>query len=343
MGMRGKSIAERGIIMLRTDICNLLGIEFPIIQAGMGIFTSAELVAAVSNAGGLGSLGTGFRTAVGLMQELQRIRELTDHPFALNYVIVNEDKKIFDIILEAKPPLISFALGDPGDFAKRAHDNGSLVMHQVNTVQQAKQAAASGVDIIAAQGSEAGGFSGTIASLVLISQIVAAVHPIPVVAAGGIADGTGLAAALVLGAQGANIGTRFLASAEAPVSDTWKQAIISAESEDAVKVEFWDDIFPANPKAYKTTSRAVRTPFIEKWQQEREAAKEQAATLRGEIVSAMQQGRLGDLVPWAGQAVGLVHEVMPAAEIVRRIASESQSCMEKYCQNYQEFIKGGIK
>ncbi len=314
---------------MRNSLCKLLNIELPIIQAGMGIFTSAELVAAVSNAGGLGSLGTGFRTAEGLRQELHHIRELTDRPFAVNYVLMNVDEEIIKVILESKPPVISFALGDPGDLIKRAHDAGSLVMHQVNTVQQAKEAAANGVDIIVAQGSEAGGFSGTVTTMVLVPQVVAAVTPIPVVAAGGIADGIGLAAAIVLGAQGVNIGTRFLASKEAPISEKWKQAILSSESEDAIKVEFWNDIFPANPKAYNVTSRAIRTPFIEEWQTQRDAAKEKAEDLRGAISTAMKQNRMEEFVPWAGQTVGLIDEILPAAEIVRKIASQSEEVLRK--------------
>lgn len=312
---------------MNNKLCKLLNIELPIIQAGMGIFTSAELVAAVSNAGGLGSLGTGFRSAEGLRQELHRIRELTDRPFAVNYVLINIDEEIFKIILESKPPVISFSLGDPGDFVKRAHDVGSLVMHQVNTVQQAKEAAASGVDIIVAQGSEAGGFSGTVTTMVLVSQVVEAVFPIPVVAAGGIADGIGLAAATLLGAQGANIGTRFLASKEAPISDKWKQAILESDSEDAVKVEFWNDIFPGNPKAYDVTSRAIRNPFIEKWQAQRDAAKEKAEYLRGEIIAAIKQNKMEEFVPWAGQSAGLIDEILPAAEIVRKIAAKSEEAL----------------
>ncbi|HWQ89301.1 MAG TPA: nitronate monooxygenase family protein [Desulfitobacteriaceae bacterium] len=342
--------------MLRTGLCDLLGIELPIIQAGMGVFTSAELVAAVSNAGGLGSLGTGLRPveslswkninsgnymkpdgprpAVSLGEELPRIRELTDRPFAVNYTLSQVNEEIFTTILAAKPPLISFALSDPGDFVMRAHAVGSLVMHQVTTVQQAEQAAARGVDIIVAQGSEAGGFGGKVAAMVLIPQAVAAVRPIPVVAAGGIADGLGLAAALVLGAQGVNLGTRFLASLEAPISNNWKQVIISAKSEDAIKVEVWNKIFPWNPLAYETVPRAIHTPFIEKWQEHGEITEQEAKVLRGEVIAAIQQGRMEEFIPWAGQTVGLVHEVLPAAEIVRRIAAEAEEALKSIKAKY---------
>ena len=324
---------------LHTRLCELFGIEFPIIQAGMGVFTSAELVAAVSNAGGLGSLGTGLRPVeslksglllrpvTSLKEELPYIRQLTSRPFAVNYTLAQPNEEIFALILEAKPPIISFALGDPGELVKRAHAIGSLVMHQVTNVQQAKQAAEKGVDVIVAQGGESGGFGGTVAALALIPQVVDAVSPIPVVAAGGIADGRGLAAALILGAHGINIGTRFLASVEAPISEKWKRLIAASESEDAIKVEVWNDIFPRGLQAYDTMPRAIRTSFIEKWQKSRDVARQEAERLRGEVISAIQQGKMEEFIPWAGQSVGLVHEVLPAAEIVKRIVDEAEKAL----------------
>ncbi|MBI3325685.1 MAG: nitronate monooxygenase [Nitrospinae bacterium] len=221
--------------MLRTHLCDLLGIEFPIIQAGMSRFTSAELVAAVSNAGGLGSLGCDLRPVADLTKQLALTRELTSRPFAVNHLLLTLNEEAFSLTLQARPPIISLAGGDPGDLVKRAHDVGIRVMQQVHTVQQARQAAERGVDVMIAQGGEAGGHGGTVATFALLPQVVDAVSPIPVVAAGGIADGRGLAAALVLGAQGINIGTRFLASVEAPISQGWKKCIVEANSEDAVK------------------------------------------------------------------------------------------------------------
>ena len=140
-------------------------------------------------------------------------------------------------------------------------------MQQVHTVGQAYRVAERGVDAIVAQGSEAGGFGGTVGAMALIPQVVDAVSPIPVVAAGGIADGRGLAAALLLGAKGVNIGTRFLASTEATVPDDWKQKILAADSEDAIKVEFADHVFPRPSRegGYGTLPRVLRTPFVEEW------------------------------------------------------------------------------
>jgi enoyl-[acyl-carrier protein] reductase II len=317
--------------MLHTSVSDLLGIEFPIIQAGMGPFTSPALVAAVSNAGGLGSLGAGGRSAETLREYLAQTRALTNRPFAVNHTLspAPPNEEAFALTLEAKPRLIAFALGDPGEYVRRAHDAGILVMHQVTTVKQAQQAAERGVDIIVAQGAEAGGFGGTVAGLALIPQVVDAVSPIPVIAAGGIADGRGLAAALVLGAQGINIGTRFLASAEAPIAESWKQAILAAESEDAIKVEFWGDIFPPTGSAYPSIPRTLHSPFVDAWQGRPDEAKRQAEQLRGEVGAAIGQGDFGELFPFAGQTVGLIRDILPAAEIVKRIVAEADETLKR--------------
>jgi len=319
--------------MLHTPLCDLLGIDFPVIQAGMGLFTSAELVAAVSNAGGLGSLGASQRPVDDLRRQLALTRTLTDRPFAVNHLVPSLNEESFALTLEARPPIISLALGDPGDLVKRAHDVDILVIQQVHTVKQARQAAEREVDVIIAQGGEAGGFGGMVAALALLPQVIDAVRPIPVVAAGGIADGRGLAAALVLGAQGVNIGTRFLASIEAPISAGWKQAILAAESEHAVKVEVWNDIIPLpGGGGYGTVPRALRTHFIEEWQQRRDDAKREAERLQGEVITALQQGRFHEMVPFAGQTAGLISEILPAGEIVCRIVAEAEEALKRVTQ-----------
>jgi nitronate monooxygenase/enoyl-[acyl-carrier protein] reductase II len=315
--------------VLRTDICDLLGVDLPIIQAPYGAWTSAEVVAAVSNAGALGSIAAAGRPIEDLRSQLKRIRELTDRPFAANHVMRLFADEAYAATLEARPRVISVALGDPGDLVERAHEAGSLFVQQVHTVQQARQAAERGVDVIIAQGSEAGGFGGTVSTLALVPQVVDAVSPIPVVAAGGIADGRGLAAALILGAQGANIGTRFMASAEAAIPDGWKQDIVAAQSEDAVKVAFWNDVMPPEGGGYDTLPRALRTPFIERWNPQREEASREAARLREEIGNAMQQGGAHELVPFTGQTAGLIRDILPAAEIVRQLVAEAEQALQR--------------
>src|SRR5919108_5799069 len=213
---------------MQTDLTRLLGIEAPIVQGAFGPWTSVTLSAAVSEAGGLGSIGTSLVPPERVSEMIAEMRERTDRPFAVNHTWRPLNEDAFRVTLEARPPVISLALGGPGDLAARAHDAGITFMSQVHTVEQAERAAEAGADIVIAQGSEAGGFGGEVATMALVPQVVDAIAPVPVLAAGGIADGRGLAAALVLGADGVNIGTRFLASAEAGVPGGYQDAILAA-------------------------------------------------------------------------------------------------------------------
>ena len=314
--------------MIRTPICDLFDIKVPIVQAGMSTFTSAELVAAVTNAGGLGSLGAGNRPLEDLRRQIARIADLTAGSFAINHMVTVMSEEAFAVSLEARPRVISLALDQPHDYVKRAHDAGSLVMHQITTVKQAYEAAERGVDVIVAQGGESGGFGGSISTMALVPQVVDAVRPLPVLAAGGISDGRGLAAALMLGAQGVNIGTRFLAAKESPIPDGHKQMIVAAQSEDAVKADFWNDIMPLPGAAgYFTVPRALRTPFLDEWQQRRDEARREQQRLQQEIGAAAQDGRLHELMPFAGQTAGAIREVLPAATIVEQLVEEAERAL----------------
>jgi nitronate monooxygenase/enoyl-[acyl-carrier protein] reductase II len=294
----------------------------------MGEFTSAKLVTAVSNAGGLGILGCAYQSVNEIASQLLETRELTDRPFAVNHLLLALDEEAFSLTLKAKPAAISLAGGDPGGFVERAHDAGILVIHQIHTVRQAVEAAARGVDVIIAQGSEAGGHGWTVGAMILIPQVVDAVDPISVVASGSIADGRGLAAAIVLGASGVSIGTRFLASDEAPIEQDWKQMIVDSESEDAVKFGAWNEIMPpSTPGGYATSLRALRTKYIDYWQMHRDEAAHEAERLREEMLEAIADGKQHELVPGAGQSAGMIDEILPAGEIVRRIAAEAEHAL----------------
>jgi enoyl-[acyl-carrier protein] reductase II len=316
--------------VLRTPVCDVLGIEVPIMQAAIWPATAPELVAAVSEDGGLGSIGAVFESAESIERHIARVRELTSRPFAVNHVVPLLDEEAFKITLEAEPAVISLALGDPGDLVERAHAAGAKVVHQVHTVAQARRVAELAVDVIIAQGSEAGGqgMSLGVGAMALIPQVADAVAPIPVLAAGAVADGRGLAAALVLGAQGANVGTRFLASEEASANESWKRTILATESEDVVRFEVWKEIFPlASEGAYETAPRVMRTSFVEEWQRRPEAARREAERLRGELMSVVRERRVHELVPFTGQTAGMIHDVLPAAEIVRGMVSEAEEAL----------------
>jgi enoyl-[acyl-carrier protein] reductase II len=320
--------------MLHTPLCDRLGISIPIVQAPIAPYTSPQLVAAVSNAGGLGSIGTALQSLDTVKRQVEQTQKLTSHPFAINFTNRTFNEELFSyVIREAKPKVISYALGNPGELVKRAHDAGILFIQQVHTTKQAQEAAELEADAIIAQGTEAGGFCGNVAALSLIPQVVDEVgQRTPVIAAGGIADGRGLAAALLLGAQGVNTGTRFLASTETAVNQDLKNKVVSVVSEDAIKAEFINIVFPSAGKdTYEEASpRALRTPFIEQWNgRSRNEIEKQAEELRDTLMEGMRQGRDHELVPFAGQSAGLVHEILPAAEIINRMVIEATEALER--------------
>jgi enoyl-[acyl-carrier protein] reductase II len=317
--------------MLRTEFCRLFDIDAPILQAAIWPATSPELVAAVSNAGGLGSLGTIFEAADAVRTNIRRIRELTDAPFAVNHVVPQLDEEAFEATLEEQPAAVSLALGDPGALVERIHSAGLKVIHQVHTVVQAREAAERGVDLLIAQGDEAGGqgMPAGVGVMALLPQVVDAVAPLPVLAAGGVADGRGLAAALILGAAGANVGTRFLASQEAAADAEWKRRIVEIESEDAVRFEAWSSIMPPRPGGYDVVPRVIKTDFVAEWSGRPDAARASADDLRGQILATIREGRPHELTPFAGQTAGLVRDVRPAADIVHGMVAEAESALAR--------------
>jgi enoyl-[acyl-carrier protein] reductase II len=319
-------------VVVRTRLTDLLDIRIPVIQAALGPWTSLELAAAVSNSGALGTIGTVLMPPAQVAELVARMRELTDRPFAVNYSARGPfDRESFDATLEARPAAISFAHGDPGELVAAAHEAGVVFVQMVNTVAQARRAAEQGVDAVIAQGSESAGFGGPVGTLALVPQVVDAVPDLPVIASGGIADGRGLATSLVLGADGVNIGTRFLASTEAHVSDDWKRGIVAAESEDAVPAEFAPLLIPT-PEwagAYDVTPRVLRTPFVDEWNERLDDVPGEAERLRAEVLAAAGEGRLHELLPFTGQTAGLVHEVLPVAEILDRLVDEAERALAR--------------
>src|SRR5436190_15316219 len=316
--------------MLKTSLCDVLGIDVPIILAPMGSATSAEFAAAVSNQGGLGGIGSLFRTTAAIRRDIDVVRELTNRHYAVNHIPPTLDEDAFRYTLAARPAVISFALGDPGDLVRQAHDVGSRVMVQITTVAQAIQASERGVDVIIAQGGEAGGYGGNISTMALVPQVVDAVAPIPVVAAGGIFDGRGIAAALMLGAVGVNLGTRFLATKEAPISDEWEQAVVDAASEEAAKVDVLNDISPLpGTVGFQTVLRSLRTAFLDEWSANREEARRDRDRLRKHIVSTHQAGRQHETLLTAGQTAGGITEILPVAEVIRQLVAEAEAALSR--------------
>jgi nitronate monooxygenase/enoyl-[acyl-carrier protein] reductase II len=302
---------------MRTAFTELLGLETPIVQASIGPWTNVELTAAACEAGALGSIGTSLVAPDRLRAMLAELRDRTDRPFAVNHTRRPFSEEAFAIGLEADPAVVSLAIGEPGDLVARTHDAGALFMAQVHTVEQALRAVEQGADILIAQGGEAGGFCGDVATMALVPQVVDAVAPVPVLAAGGIADGRGLAAALVLGAAGVNIGTRFLATVEALVPERYKARIVAAASQDAVKVGT-APFPPVMTGGYVTAPRALRTPFIESGP---------PAEAADELIAAVRADRADELVPFAGQTVGLIDDVVPVRGVVEAMVADARAVL----------------
>lgn len=234
--------------MLHTRLCDLLGIEVPIICAPMGFITGPELAAAVSNAGGLGIMSFSGRPPQALRESIHRLRELTDKPFGVNLLLHYPVDEHASVCIEERVPVLSFFRGDPSPYVERAHAAGIKVFDQVGSVAAARRSAEVGVDVVIAQGVEAGGhIEGEVTTMALVPRIVDAVSPVPVVASGGISDARGLVAALALGADAVSIGTRFLATTESTAHPVYKQKVLNATEEDTVRTTLFGHGWPNAP------------------------------------------------------------------------------------------------
>jgi nitronate monooxygenase len=315
-----------------TPVCELLGIEHPIVQAPMGAAAIPALAAAVSNAGALGTVALTWAPDVaGLVRETAT---LTDRPFGGNLVLQWDQHRRLDEALEASLKIVSLTWGDPAPYVDRIHDAGALVMHTVGSAEEARRAVQSGVDVIVAQGWEAGGHVwGQVATLPLVPAVADAVEPVPVIAAGGIGDARGVAAVLVLGAQAAWVGTRFLLADEAPVHTEYRRRLIAAaETDPEWYANLYDVGWPEAPH------RALRNSTAEAWERAgrappglRPGEGDEVARLasgaplvRYAAAMALEgaTGDVGALSLWAGQSVALARRTQSAAEIVAELTSK---------------------
>ena len=311
--------------MIRTPLCDLLDIEHPIALGGMGSVPSPPLVAAVSRAGGLGALGCHYQTPEQIRERTAAIRAETNKPFGLNFLLFDVREDCFAAALDLRPSVMQFAWARPEQDLKayfdRAHAVGCKVTHMAGAVPEAVRAAKAGADIIIAQGTEGGGHVGWMASLPLIPMVVDAVAPIPVLAAGGFADGRGLVAALALGAQGILLGTRFLATVESPLHPNFKQAIVDSDGHDTQLSEIPD--IAAGVVWPGAMTRSRRNRFIERWAGREWALRQARAEANAKLRAARESGDVDEGPLSMGQDAGLIHDIPPAAEIVARIAKQA--------------------
>lgn len=319
---------------LTTPLCDLLGIDLPVVQAPIGSSSTPELVAAVSEAGGLGVLAQTWFDVPEVRERLRRARSLTGRPVGVNLILDLPIRDKLDACLEEGATVVSTFWGDPGPVRDVIRSAGALHLHTVGTVADAVLALERGVDVVVAQGWEAGGHvQGTIGTMALVPAVVDAVAPLPVVAAGGIADGRGVVAALALGAQAVWLGTRFLTADEARVHDVYRRRVLDASADDSVHGIAYDGGWPG------AAGRTLRNATLRAW----ETAGRPTAPHRpgeGDIIARDASGnayeRYDDMPPlpgmtgdldemalYAGQSVGLVHDSAPARDIVAQLVREA--------------------
>ena len=316
---------------IRTAFTELVGIDHPVVSAGMGGGAAGgELAGAVSAAGGLGIVGASWLSAETMRAEVERARELTSKPIGVNLLLFGNEALI-EPVLELEPAVFSTAWArddqDLHAIFARAHASGAKVMHMVTTLPDAVAAAEAGADVIVAQGTEGGGHVGEIGTTVIVRQVVKAVAPVPVLAAGGLADGAGLAAALALGAEGVLLGTRFVASPECEVDALYKDSVVACRSEDTILTTVLDSLSGRDwPGAW---SRASRTRFVEEWLGREPELRRQRAAVRARLAAAVEDGDVGYQAVWLGQSAGLVDSVEPAGELVRAIVAEAETILRE--------------
>lgn len=317
--------------MLHTRLCRLLGIEHPILNAPMGGgYARAELAAAVSAAGGLGMIGGTTGGGVDwLREQIRRVRELTNRPFGVGFIShLPSTPELMEVALAERVPVIAHSFADPSPYVPVAHAAGVRVICQVRTLEGAREAVAAGVDAIVAQGTEAGGHTGMVSTLPLVPAVVDAVAPVPVLAARGIADGRGIAAALVLGAEGVWLGTRFVATPESGFPPAKKERVLAAGIGDTVLTEVYD-IADRVPWPAGVLGRSVRNAFADRWHG-RGAELRAWIEASAAVHAANQQVRDPDETSiYAGEASGLITQLVPAGELVRRLAADAEAVMRE--------------
>jgi enoyl-[acyl-carrier protein] reductase II len=311
---------------LRTPICEYFGIEYPIFLAGMGGVSTAPLVAAISNAGGLGVMGAATMDAAMLRDQIRQTRDLTDKPFAVDLLapIPENIRPQIEVLYDESIEIFVAGLAVPSTFIDEMHARQMKVVVMCGKVRHAQKSEQAGADVVVAQGTEAGGHTGEIGALALIPQVVDAVS-IPVLAAGGIVDGRGVVASLALGAQGAVIGTRFIASHESQSNPGYRQAIVEAQDDSTVRTRS----YTGKP------ARAIRNSRTDEWEEKADKIQpfpmQAGISVQEGVMDYMGRGSNFDpdrtFLP-AGQGSGAIHEVKPAAEIFADIVREAEEVIE---------------
>ena len=311
---------------MKNRLCELLGIEYPIIQGGMAWVATAELAAAVSNGGGLGLIAAGGAPADVVRAQIRKCRELTDKPFGVNVMLMSPfAEDVMQVVIEEKPAVVATGAGNPGKYMEALKEAGIKILPVIASVAMAQKVAKQGADAVIAEGTEAGGHIGEITTMCLTPQIVDAVD-IPVVCAGGIADVRGAVAAFALGADGIQVGTRFICSDECIAHDNYKQAVLKAKDRDAV----------VTGRSTGAPVRALKNKLTKEYQRlesENATAEEIEQLGVGGLRRAFEEGdvQMGSLM--AGQSAAMVKEIMPCADILKNYFEDVDNVLARIKDN----------
>lgn len=304
------------------SITEVLGIKYPIIQGGMAWISDAKLAAAVSNAGGAGIISCGGRTTEYVREEIRKAKQLTDKPFGVNVMLMAPNKdEIVDVICEEKPAFVTLGAGNPVPYFAKLKEAGIKVIPVIPNVKLAKRVAAAGADAMVAEGMEAGGHIGVLTTMALMTQVIPEIKDIPVVMAGGFGDGRGLAAAMLMGAGGVQMGTRFLVAEECSVHENMKQKLIEAVDTDTIVTGL------TLGGAVRGIKNKFSTEFVQK-ENEGKTSKEELirmatgtnklAAVEGDVVNGMMQ---------AGQSLTVLQKVEPVDTIIEDIMKQARETL----------------
>ena len=305
---------------MKTRITELLGIDIPVVQAPMGYIARAQLASAVSNAGGMGIIETSSGQLDDIKVEIAKMRDLTDHPWGVNIAqMLVPDATVIDFVIEHEVGFVTTSAGDPNRFTSMLKEAGITVFHVVPTLRGARKAVDAGVDGLIVEGVEGGGFKNPHgSSTMVLTPLVRAAVDVPVIAAGGICDGVSMAAALALGADGVQMGTRMLSAAESPVHDNWKQAVVDAAETDTVLLNRFG----------RPGMRALRTELTAELEHHNQVQMPGLDRLMDQYFG----GQMDVAVPFGGQVMGRIDEVRPVADILREAWEDCQARLRQLGQ-----------
>lgn len=312
--------------MFKTRLCEILNIEYPIIQGGMAWVATAELAAAVSEAGGLGIIAAGNAPAEVVEMEIHKAKKLTGKPFGVNVMLLSPFvDEVIEVVLKEKVAVVTTGAGNPGRYIEQLKEIGTKIIPVVPSVALAKRMEKLGADAVIVEGTEAGGHIGELTTMVLVPQVAREVTAIPVIAAGGIADGRGFVAALGLGAEGVQIGTRFICSTECAVHDNYKDMVLKAKDRDAIVTA-------------RTTGHPVRVlknklaKEFSRMEREGISPEELEAFGTGKLRLAAVEGDIENGSVMAGQIAAMIKDIKPCREIIEEIMTDARKQLDALCQ-----------